>query len=117
MKIIIIFLIVSLSSCGVSRISQCEGKYSTGHMGMMGENIFVFKDGNQFYYSDRLYYSEGTFVWIDSKSIKLFSKPMGFGIPYKGSLFHINLSDKIVIFKGSKLYFEGFILKKVKESS
>ena len=84
-------------------------------MGMPGENVFVFKDGNQFYYYERLSYSEGTFEWIDEKQIKLTSKKMGFDIPYKETRCYRDLSGKIVIFKRNNLLFEGFILKHVKK--
>jgi hypothetical protein len=112
-KAIIFVLILSLLSCRVSRIDVSGSRYSTGHMGMSGENVFVFKNANQFYYYERLGYSEGTFEWVNDKSIRLTSKVMGFDIPYKDERHYRSLNDKLIVFKGKKLFFEGFILRRV----
>ncbi len=81
-------------------------------MGMSGEKVFVFKDANQFYYYERLGYSEGTFEWVNDKSIRLKSKVMGFDIPYKDERHYRSLNGKLILFKGKKLFFEGFILRR-----
>lgn len=112
-KVLVFVSTLSLLSCSVSRIDISGSTYSTGHMGMSGENVFVFKNENEFYYYDRLTYSEGTFEWITSKSIKLTSKAMGFDIPYKQEKFSRELTSKIIVSKGNKLLFEGFTLKRV----
>ncbi|TCC97691.1 hypothetical protein [Pedobacter hiemivivus] len=96
----------------VNRIDVSGSTYSTGHMGMSGENVFVFKNANQFYYYERLGYSEGTFEWVNDKSIKLTSKVMGFDIPYKDERHYKSLNEKLIVFKGDNLFFEGFILRR-----
>lgn len=114
-KIIILIVIITLYSCRTTRIDVSERKYSTGHMGMPGENVFVFKNENQFYYYERLGYSEGTFVWIDKNKIKLTSKTIGSEIPHKEEKWFKDISNKELTFKKNKLFFEGFIFRRVKE--
>ncbi|WP_448103700.1 hypothetical protein [Pedobacter panaciterrae] len=113
-KILIFVLIASSFSCSVSRINISASEYSTGHMGMSGENVFVFKNTNQFYYYERLGYSEGTFDWVSNNSIRLTSKVMGFNIPDKETRYYKDLNNKVIVFKGNKLFFEGFVLKRIK---
>ncbi|WP_316812830.1 hypothetical protein [Pedobacter heparinus] len=114
MKLFIIFILsIALHSCRTTRIDVSEREYSTGYMGMPGEITFVFKNGNQFYYYERLYYSEGTFVWVDKSKIKLTSKIKGFEIPYKEAKWFQNISNKEITLKANKLLFEGFTLKRV----
>lgn len=116
MRSVLIFcMAVTMFSCQMHRIGIPGQRYSTGHMGMPGENVFVFKDNNSFCYYERLGYSEGTFVWISKNKIRLTSKVMGFDIPYKEERWLKDLTNKEAIFKGNRLFFEGFGLRLVKE--
>ena len=99
MNITLIFVFtVSLVSCRVTSLDVIGSKYSTGHMGMSGENVFVFNNKNQFYYYERLGYSEGIFEWVNDRSIRLTSKQIGFDIPYRDEKYYRSLNDKIIVF-------------------
>lgn len=115
-KIIMLIVIITLYSCPATRIDVSERKYSTGHMGMPGENVFVFKNENQFYYSERLGYSEGTFVWIDKNKIKLTSKTIGAEIPHKEEKWFKDISNRELTFNKDKLFFEVLYLEELKNS-
>lgn len=105
--------IIILSSCRIHRPDIVGHKYSTGYLGMPGEYAFVFKNEGQFYYYERLYYSEGTYVWTDSKTIMLMAKPIGFDIPSKGERWFKHLSNKKIVVKRKKVIYDGLIFRQI----
>lgn len=95
-------------------VKEGELKFSTGHMGMPGENVFVIKADNTFYYYERLLYSEGTFERVDDNKIKLTSIMMGFPIPYKDEKMFHNLSGNTIEVRKNKIFFRGFTMIRAK---
>ena len=113
-KNVLVILIFLSCACSTRKINLDDVKYSTGHMGMPGENVFLFTKGNHFYFYERLSYSEGTYKWLNSNEILLSSEFLNLNKPTAGKDFR-SLNNKIVDLKGKKLYFEDFVFVKVKQ--
>lgn len=116
MKIIIILILsVAFQACRTTRIDVSETKYSTGHMGMPGEYVFIIKKDGRFCYCERLGYSEGSFVWINKSRIKLTSRIMSPNDDCYKKGFFLDISNEELVFKGNKLLYYSFVLDRIKE--
>ncbi len=113
-KIVLCFVcLICLSSCVVQKLHQDLNNpfYSTCHIGMPGENNFIFSNDSLFYYCQTVpgIYSEGYYNWISDGSIRFVSRQ---SIPDSSAkkVVYNNISGKIAVLKGKRLYFNGFTL-------
>ena len=116
MKIIfiLIFIAIITVSCHTRKLISNEQKYSTGHLGMPGEYIFIIKKGDKFCYYESAGYSEGTFVRVGENRIKLTTKVIETSDTCEKRGLFLDLSNKELVFKGNKLLYYRLVLSKVK---